>query len=132
MTVEKIILAFVERINQHDPKGLVALMTEDHLFIDSLGNRIKGKEKMLAAWQGYFAMMPDYHIQIEKTFDSKDEVVLFGTARGTYAVEGKLIKENQWEIPAAWRAVVQNGLVKEWQVYADNSVVWEIVKRNRR
>ncbi len=132
MTTEKIILSFVEKINQHDPKGIVTLMTEDHLFIDSAGNRVQGKEKMLSAWQGYFQMMPDYHIEVEKIFDSKGEVVLLGTARGTYAVEGKLLKENQWEIPAAWRGVVQNGLVKEWQVYADNSPVWEIMERNKK
>ena len=132
MIAEKIILAFVKRINQHDPEGLVALMTEDHIFIDSEGNRVQGKEKMLSAWQGYFAMMPDYHIQVEKIFDSKDEVVLLGTARGTYAVDGKLLKENQWEIPAAWRAVIKNRLVKEWQVYADNSVVWKIIEKNKK
>jgi ketosteroid isomerase-like protein len=132
MTTTDIILRFVEKINRHEPEGLVALMTEDHLFIDSEGNQVQGKEKMLAAWQGYFAMMPDYHIQVEKVFDSKDEVVLLGTARGTCAVDGKLLKENQWEIPAAWRGVVQNGLVKEWQVYADNSVVWKLIERNKK
>ena len=132
MTTTDIILRFVEKINRHEPEGLVALMTEDHLFMDSAGNQVQGKEKMLSAWQGYFVMMPDYHIQVEKIFDSKDEVVLLGIARGTYAVGGRLLKENQWEIPAAWRGVVQNGLVKEWQVYADHSVVWKLIERNKK
>lgn len=132
MTAEKIVLAFVDKINQHDPEGLVTLMAEDHLFIDSEGKKVQGKEKMLSAWQGYFQMMPDYHIKVEKIFQNQDEVVLLGTARGTYAVEGKLLKENQWGIPAAWRVVVQNGLVKEWQVYADNSLVREIIERKKK
>jgi len=132
MTAKETVLAFVEKINRHDLGGLVALMTEDHLFIDSEGKKVQGKKKMRAAWQGCFSMMPDYCIQVEKVFQNQDEVVLLGTARGTYRVEGKLLRENQWEIPAAWRGVVKNELVKKWQVYADNSVVWKIIERNKK
>ncbi|OGV96126.1 hypothetical protein A2W24_01920 [Microgenomates group bacterium RBG_16_45_19] len=131
MTAKETILAFVEKINRHDLQGIVSLMTENHIFIDSGGNKVQGREKMLKAWQGYFQMMPDYHIQVEKIFRNQEEVVLLGTAKGTYATGGKLLKENQWEIPAAWRAKVKNGLVKEWQVYADNSVVVKIMEGNR-
>jgi len=132
MTAKETILAFVEKINRHDPQGIVSLMTENHIFIDSGGNRVEGRGKMQSAWQGYFNMMPDYHINVEKIFRNQEEVVLLGTAKGTYATGGKLLKENQWEIPAAWRAVFQNGLVKEWQVYADNSVVERIIDRNKK
>jgi hypothetical protein len=125
------VLAFVEKINRQDPKGLGELMTEDHLFIDSEGTRTQGRDRMIEGWKWYYAIMPDYHIEVEKIFENQDEVVLLGTAKGTYAVEGKLLKENHWEIPAAWRAAVQNGLVKEWQVYADNSSVWKIIERNK-
>ena len=34
-------------------------------------------------------------------------------------VKGQLPKENHWSAPAAWRAVVRDGLIAEWQVYAD-------------
>jgi ketosteroid isomerase-like protein len=37
-------LAFVERINDHDVDGLVALMTEDHCFVDGLGQVVRGRE----------------------------------------------------------------------------------------
>ncbi|OGC93491.1 MAG: hypothetical protein A2142_05280 [candidate division Zixibacteria bacterium RBG_16_48_11] len=131
MTAKEIILTFVEKINQHDPQGIVVLMTEDHIFTDSGGQTISGKVKMLSAWQRYFQVMPDYHIRVEKIFQNQDEVVLLGIARGTYAVDGKLLKENRWKIPAAWRGVVQDGLVKEWQVYADNSLVGKIIERNK-
>jgi len=47
-------------------------------------------------------------------------VAVFGTARGTYALQGKLRKENHWEVPAAWKAMVQEGCVAEWRVFADN------------
>jgi hypothetical protein len=36
-----------------------------------------------------------------------------------------LVKENRWETPAAWRAVVVDGLVAEWRVYTDNEPMRE-------
>jgi len=37
---------------------------------------------------------------------------------------------NYWRIPAAWRAIIRNNQVLTWQVYADNIIVMEILKRN--
>jgi uncharacterized protein (TIGR02246 family) len=115
-----IVLQFIERINAADVDGLCALMTEDHVFIDGLGNRVQGREKMRAGWQGYFAWFPDYRISHEEIFRDRDVVAVFGTASATYARGGKLSKENHWEIPAAWKAVVRNGRIAEWRVYCDN------------
>jgi ketosteroid isomerase-like protein len=44
---------FVNVINQHDVKGLVARMTPDHVFVDAIGNRVNGIAAMEAAWGGY-------------------------------------------------------------------------------
>ena len=57
------ILAFVEKINAHDVEGLADLMSENHLFVDSLGSVQKGREKMREGWRGYFTLFPDYNIQ---------------------------------------------------------------------
>jgi len=127
-----IVFAFVEKINAHDIAGLCELMPDDHLFIDSLGEVARGRETMRAGWKGYFAWFPDYQISITKVFHDGNEVALFGTARGTYAVGGKLLEENKWEIPAAWRAVVKDGLISEWQVYADISPVLRIMEANKK
>jgi len=35
-----IAFAFFDRINGHDVGGLVALMTEDHRFVDALGQEM--------------------------------------------------------------------------------------------
>jgi hypothetical protein len=35
--------------------------------------------------------------------------------------------ENHWNAPAAWRAVVRDGLIAEWQVYADNQSARKIM-----
>ena len=60
-------------------------------------------------------------------FSQADVVAAFGSAEGTLAVEGELPKENHWNAPAAWRAVVRDGLIAEWQVYADNQSARKIM-----
>lgn len=124
-------LAFVEKINAHDVAGLCDLMPEDHVFVDSLGNVVRGRETMRKGWKGYFAWFPDFKIFIKKIFHNGNEVALFGTASGTYCVDGELLEENEWEIPAAWRVIVRDGLISEWQVYADNSPVLQIMEANK-
>jgi uncharacterized protein (TIGR02246 family) len=123
----ELVLAFMERINQRDVNGLCALMTEDHVFVDALGARVQGRENMRKAWTGYFSMIPDYKVSHEEVLQQGNVVAVFGTARGTYAPEGRLKKENFWEIPAAWKAVVRNGQIAEWRVYADNQPVRKLM-----
>jgi len=54
--------AFFDAINHGDPDKIFDLMTDDHIFIDSLGRAVRGREAMRAGWQGYFAMCPDYRV----------------------------------------------------------------------
>lgn len=124
------VLEFLHRINQRDPDKLVELMTEDHVFVDSLGNSTQGREKMRAAWRGYYAFCPDYWVTHEEIFPNGQTVAVFGAAGGTIAAQGDLPAANKWRIPAAWLAVVQGDLVEEWRVYADNKPVYDIVSRS--
>jgi ketosteroid isomerase-like protein len=126
----EVALDFVAKINAHDVDAIVALMSPDHVFIDGLGTTFRGAEQMRAGWKFYLGMFPDYAIEVTSQFGRGDSVALFGKARGTYAVNGKLSRENFWEIPAAWRARVQNGRVAEWQVYCDNEPARKIMAAN--
>ena len=123
-------LGFVAKINAHDVDGLVALMTADHVFVDSLGTTFTGAEKMRMGWKGYLALFPDYAIEVVDVFEKGAVVALFGKARGTFAVQGKLSRENFWEIPAAWKAVIKDGRVAEWRVYCDNDPARKIMAAN--
>jgi hypothetical protein len=38
---------------------------------------------------------------------------------------------NHWRIPSSWKVIVVGDKIKLWQVYADNSVVIDIVNKNR-
>jgi ketosteroid isomerase-like protein len=121
------VLAFLKQINARNIDGLCALMTEDHVFVDGLGNRTEGREAMRKGWVGYFRMFPDYRVSHTDIFSEGDVVATFGTAEGTLAIKEELPKENHWSVPAAWRAVVRDGLIAEWQVYADNQSARKIM-----
>ena len=122
-----IALEFVSRINRHDVAGLAALMTEDHRFVDGLGQEVRGRERMAEGWRGYFAWFPDYSVRVEHALSGGNVVALMGTAQGTYCVSGRTPTENHWQIPAAWKAMIRNECVAEWRVYADNEPVWKIM-----
>jgi ketosteroid isomerase-like protein len=116
---------FVTAINNHDVKTLASLMTADHVFVDSLGNRVQGATSMEAGWRGYFAMCPDYRIRIDDVMTEGGTVLAVGEAGG--AIDG-----TAWRTPAAWKAMIRNGKVAEWRVFADNKPVYEILGKRRR
>lgn len=124
--------AFVNAINHQSVEGIAALMTEDHVFVDSLATRIDGKEQMRAGWEGYFRMVPDYTIVTDEALVDGEIVVILGTAQGTYSTDGGLRPENKWSTPVACRALTRGSLVAEWRVYADNEPIRSIMVRNRQ
>src|SRR5580704_10112901 len=71
-------MAFVGKINDHDVDGLVALMTPDHVFIDSLNTTFRGAEQMRQGWKMYFSLFPDYAIEVTDAFERGDVVAMFG------------------------------------------------------
>jgi ketosteroid isomerase-like protein len=129
MSAVDVVLRLVDRINAHDVDGLAALLTTDHRFIDSMGAESSGRATLQAGWKQYFRMVPDYRVDVERTFGEGRDVVLLGVARGTYTADGALRAENRWTTPAAWRARVHDELVAEWQVYADNEPIRRCIAR---
>jgi ketosteroid isomerase-like protein len=123
-------LAFVESINRHDVEAIADLLCEDHLFVDSEGSEVRGRQAMRRGWAGYFAIVPDYAVAVERTFVSGNTVVLLGRASGSYAPDGRLLEANRWSTPAAWRAEVADGRVAAWQVYADNGPIRRLMRRD--
>jgi ketosteroid isomerase-like protein len=121
------VLSFLEAINTANVDRLCTLMSEDHVFVDGLGNRVQGKETMRKGWEGYFQWFPDYRVSHDEVFSQGEVVAAFGSAEGTFAVNGSLTKENHWAAPAAWKAVVRNGQIVEWHVYADNQAARKIM-----
>lgn len=133
--------AFVAAINRQDVDGLVALMTPEHRFTDSLGNVARGRESMRQAWTLYFQMVPDYSLSIDETYAQDSAVVMLGTASGTYSHAFETVQQTgmptpdgsskwakQWQTPAAVRALIEDGKVAEWRVYADNEPLRKLMR----
>ena len=115
---------FVTAINAHDVDAISALLTGDHIFIDSLGNRAQGAAVMASGWRGYFSMCPDYWVRIDRAIAGGDTVLAAGEAGGT-------IDGIAWRTPAAWKATVRGNRVSEWRVFADNKPVYEILAKRQ-
>ena len=128
---EEVAQAFVRAINRKDVDGLVALMAPKYRFVDSLGVAVVGREKMRAGWAAYFKMVPDYCIAVEEIFSDGPVAMLLGVAEGTYAPNGAALKTiNHWKTQAAIRAQVEDGLVVEWRVYADNEPIRDRMRKS--
>lgn len=131
MTPAEVTRAFIEKINAHTLDGVSELMTEDHIFVDGGGAVTNGRKAMRDAWQGYFSMMPDHLITPEHVLAVGNTVGVFGKASGTYTSDGRFKRENRWQVPAAWLAIIRDGKVAHWQVYADNDAVSKIIAKEQ-
>uniref|UniRef100_Q01R35 SnoaL-like domain-containing protein n=1 Tax=Solibacter usitatus (strain Ellin6076) TaxID=234267 RepID=Q01R35_SOLUE len=116
---------FVAAINRHDVEALAALMTTDHVFVDSVGNMTRTAASIEVGWRSYFVLCPDYWVHPDHVLTERAEVLAAGEAGGT--IDGVA-----WRTPAAWRAVIRDGRVAEWRVFADNKPVYEILARHRQ
>ena len=133
MNPRETVNSFVDRINARDPDGLGELMSDDHKFIDALGNQVQGREKMIAGWRGYFEWFPDYWIEVNEVFagealETETTFAMFGFAGGSF----KGNSDARWRIPAAWKAIVKDGRISLWQVFADTKIQSDIIERGCR
>jgi hypothetical protein len=129
MTPLQVASSFVEAINSQAIDTMAELMTEDHVFIDSDGTEVPGRERMREGWIGYFELVPDYRIEVNETFTRDQTVVFLGIARGTFSEAGVLKSENSWSVPAAWLALVEDQQVSVWQVYVNPEPMRRILDR---
>ncbi len=103
-------LQFNECINNRDLDGLARLMTEDHAFIDREDKVTQPKRVMVESWREFFSLFPDYRNTFSRVELRGNLVAMLGYAYWS--------KERPFD-PAIWTAVVVEGLVREWRVYAD-------------
>lgn len=83
MNPTEILAQWLTAINGHDMTTLATLMASDHVFVDSLGNRVNGGRSMEAGWRGYFAMCPDYWIRADHAMAEGETMLVAGEAGGT-------------------------------------------------
>ena len=119
---------FVAAINAHDVDSLVSLMSPQYVFVDSLGVRYPFQVAR-EGWTQYFAMVPDYRIEVDQVTVEGNSVLLMGKAAGTFVPAGGAVEaKNRWETPAAWKALVQGGRLTLWQVFSDNEPIRQVMR----
>ncbi len=123
----EIVKEYIKKINEHDLKGLLEMTSEDAVFIDSMGINTTGRLDMRKAWDVLLTFFPDYTVQVKDIISKNGMVAVFGTAKGTLATDGRILDENKFEIPASWTAVVKEGKIAKWRVYADNEPVRKLI-----
>jgi len=119
---QDVVERFIAAINAHDLDGIFAVLARDHVFIDSVGHRLESAVAARVAWRSYLAMCPDYWIRTTDILSHNDLVLATGMAGGT-------IRATTWQTPAAFKALVHDGKLLEWRVFADNKPVYEILAR---
>ncbi len=118
------VAVFVAAINHRGIDEMIAMMTPDHLFVDSMGREILGRLAMRDAWLEYFRLVDGYRIDVVEVFEQGTRVVVIGRASGTcWSDDG----EARWAIPAAWLAVTERDRIREWRVFADSHPLYELV-----
>ncbi|HXH20979.1 MAG TPA: nuclear transport factor 2 family protein [Dehalococcoidia bacterium] len=110
------VLAFIDRINQTDLEGLLALMTDDHYLKVMDEAPLRGKEAQRPAWDGYFTAYPDYVIYPSRIAASGATVAVLGTTTGSHL---GLPDEAEMKLTVIWRAEVRDGLLASWEVLED-------------
>ena len=125
----RVVREFILRINRGDVDALAELMTTDHLLVDSLGHRLRGRESIRRAWAAYFQMVPGYRVVVRETVVDGGTVVALGEARGRYAGVPGAAPVGAWRTSAAWRAVVRRGRLARWQIYADNEPMRALMRK---
>jgi ketosteroid isomerase-like protein len=110
--IETIALQFNDCINKQDLTGLVNLMTDDHIFIDSANNQVIGKSSNKENRQKFFHLFPDYRNTFEVVSSTDSTVIMQG-----YSVcSDNRLNSNR----AIWVARIANDKLAEWHVYLDN------------
>ena len=129
--MKNIILNYIDAINKADIDGMLNIMTDDHILIDSQNNKMTGKDNLREAWIGYFGLFPDYKIEVNEILEKDALICILGHASGTYKNMKNKDNSNYWRIPIALTAIIKDNHIRQWQIYADNLIVMDIIRRDK-
>ena len=105
---------FVAAVNAHDADALSRLVTEDFTNIDSWREGIVGRETAIAGAKMLFAADPGLRLDVEMTSFSDPYVLMRGWVESANPDVGRR--------RAVWRARCADGLIAEWQAWAEGPV----------
>jgi hypothetical protein len=104
---------FVAAVNAHDPEAMRGLVTEDFTYIDSWREGVTGRDTVIAGSRVLFASDPGFGIEVESASYSEPFALLRGWVNSANPDVGRR--------RAVWRARCQDGLIAEWQAWAEGN-----------
>jgi len=131
LKMKNIVLDYIAAINEADLDRILSLMSDDHIMIDSQDHKMTGKDNLRQAWIGYFGLFPDYKIEVNEILEKDSLICILGYASGTYKNLKNDDNSNFWKIPLALAAIIKDNYISQWQIYADNLVVIDIINKNK-
>jgi ketosteroid isomerase-like protein len=105
-----IVERFNRCISENDVDGISRLITDDHVFTDSAGGSVSGRQAVLAAWNGFFASFPDYRNEFGRHTGHGDSIAIS---------DRSFCSDPRLDGPALWRAILVNGKLSVWEVHDD-------------
>ena len=106
-----LVARFVAATNAHDIDAMRDLMTADYTYIDSWREGVSGRDAVLEGARHLFATDPGFGIEVESVSFSEPHVLMRGWANSSIPAFGRR--------RAVWRALCENGLIREWQSWAE-------------
>lgn len=104
---------FVAAINAHDADALAGLITDDFTNIDSWREGVIGRDPAIAGARVMFAADPGLRLDVESMSFSDPYVLLRGWVESSLPDVGRR--------RAVWRARCEDGLIAEWQAWAEGN-----------
>jgi hypothetical protein len=104
---------FVAAINAHNADAIGALVTQDFVNIDSWREGVVGRDVAVAGARILFAADPGLRLDVE-TLEFSDPYVLM---RGWVESANPQVGRRR----AVWRARCEDGLIAEWQAWAEGA-----------
>lgn len=102
---------FVAAVNAHDVDAMHALVAPDFTYIDSWRQGVTGRDAVMAGTRRLFEADPGFQVEVETMSFSDPDVLLRGWASSDMPAFGRR--------RAVWRARCENGLISEWQSWAE-------------
>jgi limonene-1,2-epoxide hydrolase len=112
----RVVLSFIDCINQRDVQGLGRLMTDDHELTVFDEAALIGREANLAAWRGYVESYPAYVIAPHRLAERAGVVTVLGHTTGSHL---GLPDEQERQLTLLWVAEVVDGAIRSWRLLED-------------
>ena len=102
---------FVAATNAHDVEAMADLVSDDYTYIDSWREGVSGRDLVMDGARRMFAADPGFQIEVESSSFSDPFVLMRGWTNSSLPEIGRR--------RAVWRARCENGLISEWQSWAE-------------